>query len=312
MPSKQQHPQALTQTDPAYIASRQWIMAGIVGVTFGVTLLTTYGLQASLTQYSALAAIGVGVIGVLLLAPWKQTRQIMDERRQLRAMTDAIRRAVRDGRPVPQQVLAMQRADTVGELSRAIAELSQQQVRARIENRQLQRNLNDEMTRSAGDMKTKRRPQTLRDPLTGLASRRQFERYISDVCADPGESDVNIGVLRIEIEHLPVINNTLDEHVSDQCLVYLARLLSNAVQRRDLAARLHDDTFIVAMHDRTAEQMRDAADQLRLSYMQMTWDHRTVPRPTLRTRLVMLNAIPNDHAACTANNEPALQRGVRA
>lgn len=280
---------SLTPTDPAYTASRQWIMAALVGVTFGVTLLTTYGIQASISQYSALAAIAIGAVGTLLLAPWKQTWRIAEDRRQLRALTTALNRAIRDGRPVPRRALCLDRDDELGDLSRAIVHLTEQSVQARLESRNLQRRMDDQIARSTTAATARLQREALSDPLTGLANRRHFEQHLADALDPHAESAGPLCLMLLDIDHFKTINDTLGHDVGDQCLIYLGRLLKAGVRRSDLAARLGGDEFVSVMRGQTTEQMRAAADRLARLYSQMPWGYRNVPRPTLSIGIAIIN-----------------------
>ena len=296
----------LPHSDPAYAAPRQWAMAGLIGVTFGVTLLTTYGMQATLSQVVAFVAIIIGLLGVLLLAPWRHTRQLINDRKQMHRLAVALDRAVQERRPIAQEALDLQREDDLGVISRALRDLTKQSVAARVENHSLQRRMNDRIEQSTTRATAQLQRQAMSDPLTGLGNRRLLDQELAGEFQSDQSRQQWIGVLLIDVDHFKTINDTLGHDIGDQCLKFLANLLRAGIRNTDIAARLGGDEFVVVMRGRSTKELRSAAERMAALFGQMPWGYDTVPRPTLSIGIT--NISPQD----SVDVEEALRRADQA
>ncbi len=88
---------------------------------------------------------------------------------------------------------------------------------------------------------------SLRDPLTGLANRRQFEAVLEreiDRVARSGESAL---LLILDIDHFKSINDTYGHLAGDQVLKGIARILQSSVRPMDMLARIGGEEFAVVL-----------------------------------------------------------------
>ena len=88
-----------------------------------------------------------------------------------------------------------------------------------------------------------------RDPLTGLANRRTFQRMLQRVF-EPGRIGTGAAALLfIDLDEFKVVNDTLGHAAGDALLVAVASRISSSVREGDLVARLGGDEFAVVTTD---------------------------------------------------------------
>ena len=107
-----------------------------------------------------------------------------------------------------------------------------------------------------------------RDPLTGLANRRQFELALArevDRVARAGEPAL---LLVIDIDHFKAVNDTYGHAVGDQVLRTVARALSETIRPMDTVARIGGEEFALilpncapAFGQAVAERMRQRVER---------------------------------------------------
>lgn len=86
-----------------------------------------------------------------------------------------------------------------------------------------------------------------RDPLTGLANRRQFELSLGrevDRVARSGESAL---VLMVDIDHFKRVNDTWGHAAGDLVIQTVGRVLAETVRPMDLVARIGGEEFAVML-----------------------------------------------------------------
>jgi two-component system cell cycle response regulator len=107
---------------------------------------------------------------------------------------------------------------------------------------------------------------SLRDPLTGLANRRQFRNSLDreiDRVARSGESAL---LLMLDIDHFKKVNDTYGHLAGDQVLQSIARILATCVRPMDVLARYGGEEFAVVLpgcHSATFGQV--VAERIRSS-----------------------------------------------
>ncbi|MDP3341163.1 GGDEF domain-containing protein [Frigidibacter sp.] len=93
------------------------------------------------------------------------------------------------------------------------------------------------------------------DPLTGLLNRRGFDARVND--GAPG------AMLMLDIDGFKAVNDHFGHAVGDTVLRDAAVILSGAVRRRDVLARLGGEEFGVFLPGLTIGDAREAAERLR-------------------------------------------------
>jgi diguanylate cyclase (GGDEF)-like protein len=83
------------------------------------------------------------------------------------------------------------------------------------------------------------------DPLTGLANRGTFERYLRR-CTDHHD---NIALAFVDVDDFKHINDTHGHAVGDAILIEVAERLHTVIDERGLAARIGGDEFVIVQPD---------------------------------------------------------------
>lgn len=94
------------------------------------------------------------------------------------------------------------------------------------------------------------RLQSERDPLTGLANRRQIEPYLQMTASEEGFDGA---VLMVDLDHFKRINDVYGHAVGDRALQEIARRLRAFCREGDLAVRMGGEEFLLLI-DRIGEQ----------------------------------------------------------
>ena len=112
---------------------------------------------------------------------------------------------------------------------------------------------------------------SLRDPLTGLANRRQFRSVLEreiDVVARSGQSAL---LLMLDIDHFKKINDAHGHPAGDRVLQAVAKCLNACVRPKDTVARYGGEEFAVVLPDcqvsfgqTVAERIREMIEALRI------------------------------------------------
>lgn len=104
-----------------------------------------------------------------------------------------------------------------------------------------------------------------KDPLTGLANRRQFELTLDreiDRVARSGEAAL---VLLLDIDHFKRVNDVHGHLIGDEVLVLVARIMRGALRSEDRLYRFGGEEFVVLLDASDAAGARTAFERLRLA-----------------------------------------------
>lgn len=104
---------------------------------------------------------------------------------------------------------------------------------------------------------------SLKDPLTGLANRRQFHQVLNreiDVVARSGEPAL---LLMMDIDHFKRVNDTYGHPAGDQVLQAISKCLSACVRPMDTVARYGGEEFAVILPSCLASYGRAVAERIR-------------------------------------------------
>ena len=103
------------------------------------------------------------------------------------------------------------------------------------------------------------REQSLRDPLTGLANRRQLH----DRCAATDRLEAFSGILLlVDIDHFKRINDQYGHAAGDHVLIELARRLTQVVRDDDMILRWGGEEFLIHLRHGETRQAQELADRV--------------------------------------------------
>ncbi len=113
------------------------------------------------------------------------------------------------------------------------------------------------------------------DGLTGISNRRHLETRLSqewDRCQRHGRP---LSLVMIDVDHFKPFNDHYGHGQGDDCLRYVARVLSTSCRRSgDLLARYGGEEFVALLPDTTAEQAARTAEELRKAVQSLGIAHR--------------------------------------
>lgn len=88
------------------------------------------------------------------------------------------------------------------------------------------------------------------DSLTGLANRRELERYMEEEVERVSKGGISFAVILFDVDYFKLFNDTLGHQAGDECLQRVAEALQRLTHRHsDLAARFGGEEFIVVLTD---------------------------------------------------------------
>ena len=105
------------------------------------------------------------------------------------------------------------------------------------------------------------------DPLTGLASRRQFIEHVDQALARVRRTQQAAGVLFIDLDRFKQVNDSFGHALGDQLLIEAASRLREAVRECDEVARFGGDEFAVLCENLTgADDATTVAERILLAF----------------------------------------------
>jgi diguanylate cyclase (GGDEF)-like protein len=110
--------------------------------------------------------------------------------------------------------------------------------------------------------------EALTDPLTGLANRRQLERYVAAMVSR-GERAV-IGVC--DLDGFKAVNTVHGHHCGDLVLQRIAGVINRVMRRGDFVARYGGDEFVVVLPDADITEARDVARRISMAVASEDWE----------------------------------------
>ena len=89
------------------------------------------------------------------------------------------------------------------------------------------------------------RRMAVKDSLTGLANRSQFQRRLQSATAQARRSNTMVALIFLDLDHFKDVNDTLGHPVGDQLLITVAERLEACGRETDTVARLGGDEFAI-------------------------------------------------------------------
>jgi len=111
------------------------------------------------------------------------------------------------------------------------------------------------------------RNESLTDPLTGLANRKQFDQQLAEMIADAAERSEPLSLAMADIDHFKSFNDTWGHLTGDQVLRLVAMSLKQNVKGQDIAARYGGEEFAVILPNTVLRSALTVADHVRRAVM---------------------------------------------
>lgn len=173
-------------------------------------------------------------------------------------------------------------ADCIGRELRLACRLTAEIVRLR---RQLAKEQNDQ--RALKRM-------AYRDPLTGLANRRQWDqelvKRLEGLRKASGDSMAGLGVVLLDVDRFKRLNDERGHAVGDTTLQRVAQKLIANLARQHLAARVGGDEFGILFADIFPPELSEMADRVRRSVETPLDEHQDAPGVTTSAGAVCVNS----------------------
>jgi diguanylate cyclase (GGDEF)-like protein len=101
------------------------------------------------------------------------------------------------------------------------------------------------------------------DALTGLFNRRYFESALARELARADRTSSPLALLILDVDHFKSFNDTYGHAMGDLVLQRVARVLTAAIRKADVLARLGGEEFVVLLPQVTPEGAVESAERLR-------------------------------------------------
>ena len=108
----------------------------------------------------------------------------------------------------------------------------------------------------------------VRDPLTGLSNRREFDRKFA---VSAGKPQGCVTLVFVDIDHFKVLNDTLGHQAGDAALRHVADILRQAVRDNDLVARIGGEEFALWMPHTPLAVGAEVAERIRATVESTRW-----------------------------------------
>jgi len=107
------------------------------------------------------------------------------------------------------------------------------------------------------------RKESLTDPLTNIATRKEFDDAVRTAMAQCAETAEPVTLLLCDIDHFKKFNDSWGHQTGDQVLRLVASCLAENVKGRDTAARYGGEEFAVLLRGTGLDAATRVADQIR-------------------------------------------------
>ena len=113
----------------------------------------------------------------------------------------------------------------------------------------------------------------VRDDLTGLFNRRQFELTLDGQIKVAKTSKTRVGVLLVDIDHFNELNEVQGREAGDLILRSFSEVARSCLRRTDYIARFGGEEFAVLLPNANEAAMKDCAERIREFVGQISFDN---------------------------------------
>lgn len=119
---------------------------------------------------------------------------------------------------------------------------------------------------------------SMRDPLTGIANRRQFDARLAETLAHQQRHGASLALLLIDADYFKALNDTSGHPRGDECLRWMAQICERfATEEHDLVARYGGEEFVLLLPGRTLDAAIAQAEELRRAVVEAEFEHPASP-----------------------------------
>jgi len=138
------------------------------------------------------------------------------------------------------------------------------------------------------------RTQALRDPLTGIGNRRDFEDRAQAAFAAARRGVNQLAVLMIDVDSFKAINDRHGHAAGNEVLRALARTMESSLRESDISARLGGEEFGAVLPEQGLEAGAVVAERLRAAFAWLRIDAGSVHGRVEATLCIGVAAYPRD------------------
>ena len=106
---------------------------------------------------------------------------------------------------------------------------------------------------------------SVRDPLTQVANRAEFERLLDEYVRMHRATKTNCCIIVCDIDFFKQVNDTYGHHIGDQALISFARMLQKYVRARDVVARYGGEEFVILCANCDLDSAVGRAEEIRMA-----------------------------------------------
>ncbi len=107
------------------------------------------------------------------------------------------------------------------------------------------------------------REQASVDPLSGILNRRGFDLELERIRSSHVDAAMPLSIVMVDIDHFKNINDHYGHAFGDQVIRAVAQSLVALTQRKDTAARLGGEEFVLLLPDTPMQGAREVAERIR-------------------------------------------------
>jgi diguanylate cyclase (GGDEF)-like protein len=105
--------------------------------------------------------------------------------------------------------------------------------------------------------------ESITDPLIGIYNRRYLDRLLDEEVSRAQRYALPLSVLLLDIDHFKHVNDRYGHQVGDLVLIYLGKLVTNAIRASDVAARYGGEELLIIATNTTMSSAAELAERLR-------------------------------------------------
>ncbi len=188
----------------------------------------------------------------------------------------------------PPKMLRGTELDVLGEKIKQLAETARQQISVVEASRKETEQNNSELNARSQDLsravekqneELQRANRQLRDlaehdALTGLLNRGAFDRLASDAFVEAVETDSQLSILLLDVDHFKAYNDHYGHQAGDDCLIRIARIIEKTVaQSGGAVARFGGEEFVCLIQGLTLQGAMEVAEEIHARLAQALLEH---------------------------------------